>query len=90
MADSAGAFYLQLSQTLEAMNAVASYVTLHFAVQRLIDKLQSNRSDGATKALVMSAMEVLEQKKQALGAITNCKSPYEDFLRQAKAANNPN
>lgn len=90
MADSAGAFYLALSQSLESTNAVAAYVTLNYAVTRLMAKLESNPTDSTTKSQVIGALNQLERKKQAIGPVGNCSPAYEDFLRQAKAANNPN
>lgn len=90
MAESVGAFYLALSQSLEAANPVASYVTLYYAVQQLLARLEQAPNDAAAKAQTNSAFAALESKKRQLGPLPGCKLPYEDFLRQLRAANNAN
>ena len=85
MGDSAGPFYLALSQNLEAQNPVAAYVTLYYAVQCLLQRLEQVPNDPAAKAQTQAAFAQLEAKKKQLGPLPGCKGQYEEFLRQLRA-----
>jgi hypothetical protein len=90
MADSAGPFYVALSQSLEAHNPVASYVTLYYAVQCLLQRNEQVPGDTGARAQINTAFVQLEAKKQQLGPLPGCKGQYEDFLRQMRASGNQN
>lgn len=90
MADSAGPFYVALSQSLEALNPVAAYVTLYYAVQCLLKRVEHVPGDTGAKAQINTAFAQLEAKKQQLGPMPGCKGQYEEFLRQMRASGNQN
>ena len=90
MADPAGPFYVALSQSLEAHNPVAAYVTLYYAVQCLLTRIEQAPGDIAAKTQIHTAFAQLEAKKQQLGQLPGCKGQYEEFLRQMRASGNQN